>query len=569
MMARKVLSKSSGMIFCRIFKNRVFHPVFWILCISIQGILLVLESAYFPNVHNGQKVIINAFFAKKYVTINIIRTNWRYLCHKGDGVVVQSIRWGQLRIVNSVLLIFLLMTASWATYTMLANNILAFRYVNVLVIALLALLLLLSAWFVIKNQAKKTTLVLLLVGLLASSGVLFASQQLLNLTSNVNGHSNYTEFEMAVYVKKELSDIKDIKEIKEVVAPKGNNNEANLTALLDNIKKTKGQEISVVDAPTYLDAYKSLQEGNASAMVLNSTFEDTIAAEDADYAKKLKKIYSYKIRKEVAATSKVSANADVFNIYVSGIDTYGPVTSVSRSDVNIIMTVNRKTKQVLLTTTPRDAYVPIADGGNNQNDKLTHAGIYGVDASIHTLENLYDIKLNYYVRLNFTSFLKLIDLLGGIDVENDQEFTSLHGKFHFPVGKVHLNSEQALGFVRERYSLQGGDNDRGKNQEKVIAAIIKKLTSTKVLSNYNEIIGNLQDSVQTNMQLPTMMNLINTQLETGGSYEVTSQAITGQGRNDLPSYAMPGSNLYVMELDQGSLTKAKETIQKVMEGNEK
>ena len=477
-------------------------------------------------------------------------------------------KWGQLRIINSVLLIFLLMTASWATYTMLANNILAFRYVNVLVIALLALLLLLSAWFVIKNQAKKTTLVLLLVGLLASSGVLFASQQLLNLTSNVNGHSNYTEFEMAVYVKKD-SDIKGIKEIKEVVAPKGNNNEANLTALLDNIKKTKGQEISVVDAQTYLDAYKSLQEGNASAMVLNSTFEDTIAAEDADYAKKLKKIYSYKIRKEVAATSKVSANADVFNIYVSGIDTYGPVTSVSRSDVNIIMTVNRKTKQVLLTTTPRDAYVPIADGGNNQNDKLTHAGIYGVDASIHTLENLYDIKLNYYVRLNFTSFLKLIDLLGGIDVENDQEFTSLHGKFHFPVGKVHLNSEQALGFVRERYSLQGGDNDRGKNQEKVIAAIIKKLTSTKVLSNYNEIIGNLQDSVQTNMQLPTMMNLINTQLETGGSYEVTSQAITGQGRNDLPSYAMPGSNLYVMELDQASLTKAKETIQKVMEGKEK
>lgn len=114
-------------------------------------------------------------------------------------------KWGQLRIINSVLLIFLLMTASWATYTMLANNILAFRYVNVLVMVLLAVLLLLSAWFVIKNQAKKTTLVLLLVGLLASSGVLFASQQLLNLTSNVNGHSNYTEFEMAVYVKKTVT----------------------------------------------------------------------------------------------------------------------------------------------------------------------------------------------------------------------------------------------------------------------------------------------------------------------------------------------------------------------------
>ena len=140
----------------------------------------------------------------------MIRTNWRYLCHKGDGVVVQNISGGNCESLIPYCLFFCLWLQVWATYTMLANNILAFRYVNVLVIALLALLLLLSAWFVIKNQAKKTTLVLLLVGLLASSGVLFASQQLLNLTSNVNGHSNYTEFEMAVYVKKD-SDIKDIK----------------------------------------------------------------------------------------------------------------------------------------------------------------------------------------------------------------------------------------------------------------------------------------------------------------------------------------------------------------------
>ena len=153
-------------------------------------------------------------------------------------------------------------------------------------------------------------------------------------------------------------------------------------------------------------------------------------------------------------------------------------------------------------------------------DKLTHAGIYGVDASVHTLENLYGIRIDYYVRLNFTSFLKLVDLLGGIDVENDQEFTSRHGNHHFPVGKVHMNSDQALGFVRERYSLQGGDNDRGKNQEKVIEAVIKKLTSTSALKNYNEIISGLQDSIQTNMELPVLMNLVNTQLESGGSYQV-------------------------------------------------
>ena len=182
------------------------------------------------------------------------------------------------------------------------------------------------------------------------------------------------------------------------------------------------------------------------------------------------------------------------------------------------------------------------------------------------MENLYGIDLNYYVRLNFTSFLKLIDLLGGIDIENDQEFTSLHGNYHFPVGKVHLNSDQALGFVRERYSLNGGDNDRGKNQEKVIAAVIKKLTSTDALKNYNAILSGLQDSVQTDMSLETMMNLINTQLESGGSYNVTSQALTGTGNTGLPSHAMPEANLYMMEIDQNSLAAAKAAIQEVMEG---
>ena len=360
------------------------------------------------------------------------------------------------------------------------------------------------------------------------------------------------------------SDVKDLKQLTNVLAPSGNDQD-NVQALMKNISQTQGQELTVDTASSYLAAYKSLTSGEAKAMVLNSVFEDTIRGEDPDYASKIKKIYTYKISKKIdTAIGKQDPNAEVFNIYVSGIDTYGPISSVSRSDVNIIMTVNRKTKKVLLTTTPRDAYVPIADGGLNQPDKLTHAGIYGVDASVHTLENLYGIDLNYYVRLNFTSFLKLIDLLGGIDIENDQEFTV--GNTHYPIGNISLNSEQALTFVRERYSLNGGDNDRGKNQEKVIAAVIKKLTSTDALKNYNAILSGLQDSVQTDMSLETMMNLINTQLESGGNYNVTSQALTGTGNTGLPSHAMPEANLYMMEIDQNSLAAAKAAIQEVMEG---
>lgn len=469
----------------------------------------------------------------------------------------------RLKIVNSTLLGVYTLLAAFLIFTIFRYHFLAFRYVNILVTALILAVAVLAGFLIFKGKAGKTTSTILIVALLVGSVSMYAVKGLVDLSAGVNSTSNYSEYEMSIVVPAD-SDVKDIKQLTNILAPSGNDQD-NVQALMKNISQTQGHELTVDTASSYLSAYKSLTSGEAKAMVLNSVFEDTIRGEDPDYASKIKKIYTYKISKKIdTAVGKQDPNAEVFNIYVSGIDTYGPISSVSRSDVNIIMTVNRKTKKVLLTTTPRDAYVPIADGGLNQLDKLTHAGIYGVDASVHTLENLYGIDLNYYVRLNFTSFLKLIDLLGGIDIENDQEFTV--GNTHYPIGNISLNSEQALTFVRERYSLNGGDNDRGKNQEKVIAAVIKKLTSTDALKNYNAILSGLQDSVQTDMSLETMMNLINTQLESGGSYHVTSQALTGTGNTGLPSHAMPEANLYMMEIDQNSLAAAKAAIQEVMEG---
>ena len=469
----------------------------------------------------------------------------------------------RLKIVNSALLGVYTLLAAFLIFTIFRYHFLAFRYVNILVTVLILAVAVLSGFLIFKGKAGKATSALLILALLVGSVSMYAVKGLVDLSAGVNSTSNYSEYEMSIVVPAD-SDVTDLKQLTNVLAPSGNDQD-NVQALMKNISQTQGHELTVDTASSYLAAYKSLTSGEAKAMVLNSVFEDTIRGEDPNYASKIKKIYTHKMSKKIdTAIGKQDPNAEVFNIYVSGIDTYGPISSVSRSDVNIIMTVNRKTKKVLLTTTPRDAYVPIADGGLNQPDKLTHAGIYGVDASVHTLENLYGIDLNYYVRLNFTSFLKLIDLLGGIDIENDQEFTV--GNTHYPIGKISLNSEQALTFVRERYSLNGGDNDRGKNQEKVIAAVIKKLTSTDALKNYNAILSGLQDSVQTDMSLETMMNLINTQLESGGSYHVTSQALTGTGNTGLPSHAMPEANLYMMEIDQNSLAAAKAAIQEVMEG---
>ncbi|MFS9038462.1 LCP family protein [Streptococcus timonensis] len=464
--------------------------------------------------------------------------------------------------LNTILLVIYLILACYFLFLVFRYHILAVSNLNLILAGALLFVAILALLLILKNKARIFTLFVLLTSVLLSAFALIGVQQFVGLANQFNATSNYSSYSISVAVLAD-SEIGNVSQLSSLTAPTKTDAE-NIQKLLEDIKSTQNKDLTVEESSSYLASYKSLLAGDTKAIVLNGAFENLIEQEDPDYAKKIKKIYTKDLTKTVEAP-KVTTNK-TFNVYISGIDTYGPISSVSRSDVNIIMTVNQDTKRILLTTTPRDAYVPIADGGNNQNDKLTHAGIYGVDASIHTLENLYDIDLNYYARLNFTSFLKLIDLLGGVDVYNDQEFTSLHGKYHFPVGNVHLDSEQALGFVRERYSLANGDGDRGRNQQKVIAAIIQKLTSAEVLKNYDGIIQGLQDSVQTNMPPETMVGLVNTQLASGGKYTVTSQDLKGTGRMGLPSYAMPDSNLYMLEVDQTSLETVKAAIKDVMEG---
>ena len=471
-----------------------------------------------------------------------------------QGKTKMLISWGLLAIY-AVLAVFLL-------FLIFKYNMLDFRYLNIVVAVLIVVLAILCFFLIWSKKAKNLTLILLLLGILISGTSLFAVGQFIGFTSRLNATSNYSNYSMSIAVLAD-SPIDNISQVTSVMGPTGTDKD-NIQQLMNDLKATQNKELTVEESRSYLAAYKSLLAGDTKAIILNSVFENIIESEYPDYASKIKKIYTKELTKTVETPKDVKG--DSFNVYISGIDTYGPISSVSRSDVNIIMTVNRETKKILLTTTPRDSYVPIADGGNNQKDKLTHAGIYGVDASIHTLENLYGIDLNYYARLNFTSFLKLIDLLGGVDVYNDQDFTALANKKHYSMGNVHLDSQEALAFVRERYSLADGDRDRGRNQQKVIVAIIQKLTSTEALKNYDSIIKGLQDSIQTNMPLETMMNLVNAQLESSGTYKINSQDLKGTGRMDLPSYAMPDSNLYMMEISDSSLESVKAAINDVIEG---
>ena len=464
---------------------------------------------------------------------------------------------------NYILMGGYVILAGIVLFQMFRYNLLAFRWINIIITVFAILLAIGAGIFIKKKIAKVFTLLLLIFGITLGSIGVFGIQQFVSVTSKLNETAAVSNYTMSIAVLKD-SEISSVSQLESVAAPIDNDQE-NVQKLIDDIQKNQQKTLTVTSIESYLEAYKQLQSGEVKAIVLNEAFENIIESEYPNYADTIKKIYKMGVKKKVKGPKASKGNG--MTIYVSGIDTYGPINSVSRSDVNILMTVNTDTKKVLLTTTPRDSYVPIADGGNDQYDKLTHAGIYGVDASIHTLENLYGIDINYYARLNFTSFLKLIDLLGGIDVYNDQEFNAHtnDGK-HYPVGNLHLNSKDALGFVRERYALADGDRDRGRNQQKVITAIIQKLTSTEVLTNYSAVIQGLQESVQTNMPVEVMTDLVNRQLEKGGKYDVQSQDLKGTGRMDLPSYAMPGSQLYMMEVSQDSLASVKAAMTYVLKG---
>ena len=466
--------------------------------------------------------------------------------------------WGM---VNVGLTILYAILALVLLFTMFNYNFLSFRFLNIIITIGLLVVLAISIFLQKTKKSPLVTTVVLVIFSLVSLVGIFGFKQMIDITNRMNQTAAFSEVEMSIVVPKE-SDIKDVSQLTSVQAPtKVDKN--NIETLMSALKKDKKVDVKVDDVASYQEAYDNLKSGKSKAMVLSGSYASLLESVDSNYASNLKTIYTYKIKKK-NSNSANQVDSRVFNIYISGIDTYGPISTVSRSDVNIIMTVNMNTHKILLTTTPRDAYVKIPGGGADQYDKLTHAGIYGVETSEQTLEDLYGIKLDYYARINFTSFLKLIDQLGGVTVHNDQAFTQ--EKFDFPVGDIQMNSEQALGFVRERYNLDGGDNDRGKNQEKVISAILNKLASLKSVSNFTSIVNNLQDSVQTNMSLNTINALANTQLESGSKFTVTSQAVTGTGSTgQLISYAMPNSSLYMMKLDNSSVESASQAIKKLME----
>ena len=346
------------------------------------------------------------------------------------------------------------------------------------------------------------------------------------------------------------------------------NNELDKNYALALEELNEKQKIYNEEYESILELVTNLLEKKVQAILINENYIDIIDETTKDFKDKIKvidtlSIKSIKEKKELEKELKKLGN---FNIYISGIDTYGEISTVSRSDVNIIATIDMKNNKILLTNTPRDYYVQL-HGTTGTKDKLTHAGVYGIDMSMQTLEDLYNTKIDYYVRVNFNSLIKLVDAIGGVDIYSDAAFTpNANKRVYINYGWNHLNGTEALAYARERYAYMEGDRHRGQNQQQVIEAIIKKVTESNDINTYLNLLSTLENSFQTNIDKKMINSFINLQVKQNFNWTIESIQVNGYDDGGY-TYSYPGQYLYVMQPDYDSLETAKNKIKAILDDN--
>ena len=357
-----------------------------------------------------------------------------------------------------------------------------------------------------------------------------------------------------------------------------NRDQENTQKLLSAMQESMGQ-IDTREYETPADMADALYDDEIQAMILNEGYISLLTEQEdySDFSSHTKIIYEYVTEHEITSIKPSgSITKQPFVIYCSGSDERdSDINAKSRSDVNILAVVNPKTRQILLINTPRDYYLPLAFNG--ELDKLTHAGMYGVQESMAVLDNLYGTKTSYYGRINFWGLIDIVDALGGIDVYSDYAFDAAaddvegygYRSFSFSEGWNHLEGQEALAFSRERYSFSDGDNQRGKNQMKVIQAIIEKATSPSVLAKYQDLLKAVSDNFITNISYDQISSLVQMMQKDGASWNIqTMSATQGSGDTMQPCYSSYGELLYVMPPDYDSVNRIREVIDQVMNGEE-
>lgn len=309
-----------------------------------------------------------------------------------------------------------------------------------------------------------------------------------------------------------------------------------------------------------------LLTGETNVLLIASDDYKTLCENIASFDDDTKILYKIKVTSGSSSKpSSVNVNKEGFNVYFSGIDVWGSIDVDSRSDVNIVATVNPSTHTILLTSIPRDYYIEVV-GVPGEYDKLTHSGIYGIDDTVATAESLFGLDMDYYVKVNYSTLVNMIDAIGGIEVVSDYSFYTSDGMYYFEEGLNEMDGEAALAFCRERSAFSDGDFQRNKDQQLVLEAILNKLTSSStLLAKYPSILDSLGDYIKTDMSAKEIKDLIKNQLNGMPSWTIEKQSITGLC-DMMPCYAAGDEYASVVLQDPDSVASAVAAMKAVIAG---
>ena len=458
-------------------------------------------------------------------------------------------------ILNIIAIIFLLLISISITEL----NILPGKYYY----QMIGLLLIIGILFILSifKSNKKFLLIISIISSIIISIISFLGLIYLNSTNKLLDNISFIKEKSIYYIiVKKDSDYKELSDLDNKNLAIIENSSSNYQKALKEVNKKIN--INTIKYKNINTIASDLVTGKVDSILLNSNSKRILDDMLKDFKNNTRVVDKVVIYVKRGKSTVINSN-EPFNVLISGIDTAGDINSVSRSDVNIVMTVNPKNHEVLLTNIQRDIQVQL-HGTTGIKDKLTHAGIYGIDMSRQTIEDFLDTKIPYYIRVNFDSLVKVVDSIGGVDIDNDVAFKGYTRNFE--VGKLHLNGKEALEYARERKKMPSGDYTRGLHQEKIMEAIISKVTtSKKILNNYSKFTSVLDEFIQTNIPSSTIKFYVREQLDTMPKWNVISRAVESSGSALIETYSMPGMNLYVAFPDEKSVKTSSRIINEMID----
>lgn len=472
--------------------------------------------------------------------------------------------------INTYFIVALAASMIAFSIDLISFQVLPMKYIVMIILAFLALLAGLI-WVLFSKRIAKINRILTNVLITVITVILFvgcwyfqqANQAIDHITIEA-GDKEYEVISVVVTKDNPAEELKDVAEGTFAIPKKIDEEHTKLT--LEDIEKQLKHSVKTKSYVSINEEATALLDEETDAMILNEAYRSLLDEDHPKFDTETKVIYTFKIEKEVKKIgSQVDVNRDPYNIYISGIDTYGPIATKSRSDVNMIATINPQTHEILLTSIPRDYYVAQTCQGN-QYDKLTHTGIFGVDCTVESIENFLGISINYYGRVNFSSLENIVDAIGGIDVYNEIGFYSGVDGELIPAGYLHMYGSTALKFARERHAYADGDRQRGRNQMIVLEAILDQAMSPAIITGYSGIMDAMSENFQTNMTKAEMTSIIRRQIDEGGDWTITQQSVNGAGSTEwCPAN---GTYSYVMIPDDATVSAAIQKIQAVMKVND-